>query len=176
MDDSPKNESFSGFHHPVKSRSHLVSLRDRTEPTLTGACRPLPTVNFPISAHNLRSGAPQPPRLTAITRGWTLTTALADPYERTLTPLPGAVRTTIPSSPYSTVALRNGVVRAHQHYGPLFLKRPGTPLSKVSIILPKLAKVGLTPMQTGPCSWWPNYLSERVVPCVFFSLGRMFVS
>ena len=44
-DDSPKNESFSGFHHPaVNFRSHLTSLRNRTKPTRTGACRPIPTV------------------------------------------------------------------------------------------------------------------------------------
>ena len=37
IDDSPENESFSGFHHPVNFRSHLTSLRNRTKPTGTGA-------------------------------------------------------------------------------------------------------------------------------------------
>ena len=58
-DDSPKNDRFSGFHHPVNFRSHLTSLRNCTKPTRTGACRPEPTVNYPISAH-LRSDNPRP--------------------------------------------------------------------------------------------------------------------
>ena len=45
---------FSGFHHPVKFCSHFVSLRNRTEPTRTGASVWVPTVNYSISS-NLRS-------------------------------------------------------------------------------------------------------------------------
>ena len=37
LDDSPENDRFSGFHHPVNFRSHLTSLRNRTKPTGTGA-------------------------------------------------------------------------------------------------------------------------------------------
>ena len=58
-DDSPKKDRFSGFHHPVNFRSHLVSLRNRTKPTRTGACRPIPTVNCSIFAH-LRSRHQKP--------------------------------------------------------------------------------------------------------------------
>ena len=57
--DSPKNESFSRFPHPVNSSSHFVSLRNCTESTGTGAYPGIPTVNCSISA-NLRSRLQKP--------------------------------------------------------------------------------------------------------------------
>eukprot|EP01043_Picozoa_sp_COSAG02_P077759 COSAG02_NODE_17184_length_1022_cov_11.007584_1_plen_150_part_00 len=57
--DQPQRRPGLQFHHPVNFRSHLTSLRNRTKPTRTGACRPVPTVNYPISAH-LRSDNPRP--------------------------------------------------------------------------------------------------------------------
>ena len=59
IDDSPKNDRFSGFHHPVNFRSHLVSLRNRTR---SDPYRRLPigtTVNCSIFAH-LRSRHQKP--------------------------------------------------------------------------------------------------------------------